>query len=71
MRQRSCSVSRPMNSPFLESIEQKALTEGSGVGLQNVRERLEMSAGRSLEIAPRPGGGTVVTLRTPEPCDQT
>ena len=44
---------------------------GSGVGLQNVRERLEMTVGGSLEIAPRPGGGTVVTLRIPEPREQT
>lgn len=44
---------------------------GAGVGLQNVRERLEMTVGGSLEIAPRPGGGTVVTLRIPEPRDQT
>ena len=43
-----------------------ALTEGAGVGLQNVRERLEMSVGGSLEIAPRPGGGTVVTIRIPD-----
>ncbi len=35
------------------------------VGLQNVRERLEMMCGGTLEITPRPGGGTVVTVQIP------
>ena len=35
------------------------------VGLQNVRERLEMMCGGTLEIGPREGGGTVVTVRVP------
>ena len=35
------------------------------IGLQNVRERLEMMCGGTLEIAPRPGGGTVVTVFVP------
>ena len=35
------------------------------IGLRNVRERLEMMCGGTLEIAPRPGGGTVVTVFVP------
>ena len=35
------------------------------VGLQNVRERLEMMCGGTLEIGPRPEGGTVVTVFLP------
>ena len=48
-----------------------AEAEGSGIGLQNVRERLEMTVGGTLEIAPRPGGGAVVTIRIPDPRDHT
>lgn len=41
-------------------------TDGSvHVGLQNVRERLEMMCGGSLKIGPRPDGGTVVTVWLP------
>ena len=36
------------------------------VGLQNVRERLAMLCGGTLEIGPREGGGTVVTVRIPQ-----
>ncbi len=36
------------------------------VGLQNVRERLEMLCGGTLDIAARPGGGTVVTIFIPD-----
>ena len=36
------------------------------VGLQNVRERLAMMCGGTLEIGPREGGGTVVTVRIPQ-----
>ena len=35
------------------------------VGLQNVRERLDMMCGGTLEIGPRPGGGTTVTVFVP------
>lgn len=35
------------------------------VGLQNVRERLEMMCGGTLEIEPRPAGGTMVTVFVP------
>ena len=35
------------------------------VGLQNVRARLEMMCGGTLEIEPRPAGGTMVTVFVP------
>ena len=35
------------------------------VGLRNVRERLEMMCSGTLDIVPRPGGGTVVTVFVP------
>ncbi len=35
------------------------------VGLRNVRERLELMCGGTLETAPRAGGGTVVTVTIP------
>lgn len=35
------------------------------VGLANVRERLELMCGGTLVTAPRPGGGTVVTVMIP------
>ena len=35
------------------------------VGLQNVRERLEMMCGGKMAILPRKGGGTVVKLTIP------
>ena len=35
------------------------------VGLQNVRERLDMMCGGTLEIGLRPGGGTTVTVFVP------
>ena len=36
------------------------------VGLQNVRERLAMMCGGTLEIGPKEGGGTVVTIHIPQ-----
>ena len=36
------------------------------VGLQNVRERLELLCGGTLDIAARPDGGTVVTIFIPD-----
>ena len=36
------------------------------VGLRNVRERLTMMCGGTLDIVPRPGGGTVVTVFVPK-----
>ena len=35
------------------------------IGLSNVRQRLELMCGGTLDIAPRPGGGTVVTVTIP------
>ncbi|MBR0537308.1 MAG: hypothetical protein IJK40_04090, partial [Clostridia bacterium] len=35
------------------------------IALNNIRQRLEMMCGGKLEIAPRPGGGTVVTVTIP------
>ena len=35
------------------------------IALANIRERLEMMCGGALTIAPRVGGGTVVTVRVP------
>lgn len=40
-------------------------TKGTGIGLANINRRLIRQFGRSLEIEPRPGGGTVVTIRLP------
>ena len=37
------------------------------VGLNNVRDRLEIICGGRLDIAPRPGGGTIVTVSIPDP----
>ena len=35
------------------------------IGLANVRERLEIMCGGTLAAAPRPGGGTIVTISIP------
>jgi len=35
------------------------------IGIANVRERLELMCGGTLDTAPRPGGGTVVTVVIP------
>ena len=35
------------------------------IGLANVRERLELMCGGTLECASRPGGGTAVTVTIP------
>jgi hypothetical protein len=45
----------------------KAATAGTGVGLANVRERLQLLYGgkASLTVAENPGGGTVVTITVP------
>ncbi|MBR5364927.1 MAG: histidine kinase [Clostridia bacterium] len=42
-------------------------SEDSGVhvGLSNVRERLELMCGGTLDTAPRPDGGTIVTVMIP------
>ena len=43
-----------------------AETGGEGhVGLQNVRERLALLCGGTLNVAPCAGGGTVVTVFVP------
>ena len=41
-------------------------TQEACIGLPNVRGRLELISGGSLAITPRPGGGTVVTIRIPD-----
>ena len=41
-------------------------TQEAGVGLNNVRGRLELLCGGSLDLAPRPGGGAVVTVSIPD-----
>ena len=38
---------------------------GGHIGLANVRERLELMCGGTLDAAPRPGGGTIVTVTIP------
>jgi hypothetical protein len=45
----------------------KAATAGTGVGLANIRERLQLLYGSraSLTVAENPGGGTVVTITVP------
>ena len=40
------------------------------IGLSNVRGRLELLCGGSLTIAPRPGGGTTVTVSIPDQVQQ-
>jgi signal transduction histidine kinase len=45
----------------------KAATAGTGVGLANIRERLQLLYGHraSLTVAENPGGGTLVTVTVP------
>ena len=45
----------------------RAATAGTGVGLANIRERLQLLYGRkaSLTVAENPGGGTLVTVTVP------
>jgi sensor histidine kinase YesM len=45
----------------------KAATAGTGVGLENIRERLKLLYGHkgSLTVAENAGGGTVVTITVP------
>lgn len=45
----------------------KAATAGTGVGLENIRERLKLLYGSrgSLTVAENPGGGTAVTITVP------
>ncbi len=45
----------------------KAATAGTGIGLNNIRERLALLYGSkaSLTVAENPGGGTVVTITVP------
>jgi signal transduction histidine kinase len=45
----------------------KAATAGTGIGLSNIRERLQLLYGRkaSLVVTENPGGGTVVTITVP------
>lgn len=49
--------------------ESPAPASGGGVGLANIRERLEALHGADarLDLAPREGGGCVATLRLPAP----
>ena len=46
---------------------QPSLNVDEGVGLPNVRDRLERMCGGELIVADREGGGTVVTIRVPDP----
>ena len=57
----SSAVSSPEGGPA--SGEER----DAHIGLNNVRGRLEIICGGSLDIAPRPGGGTVVTVSIPDP----
>lgn len=45
----------------------KAATAGTGIGLSNIRERLQLLYGpkASLKVAENPGGGTMVTITVP------
>jgi len=45
----------------------KAATAGTGIGLDNIRERLKLLYGNkaSLTVAENPGGGTAVTITVP------
>ncbi len=45
----------------------KAATAGTGIGLSNIRERLQLLYGpkASLKVSENPGGGTVVTITVP------
>ena len=45
----------------------KAATAGTGIGLNNIRERLQLLYGSkaSLTVAENPGGGTAVTITVP------
>ncbi|HJV59882.1 MAG TPA: histidine kinase, partial [Albitalea sp.] len=45
----------------------KAATAGTGIGLNNIRERLQLLYGNkaSLTVAENPGGGTAVTITVP------
>ncbi len=61
------------NGPGFDSEQALCAPEGGAdrtqeacVGLANVRGRLELLCGGSLGIAPRPGGGTAVTIRIPD-----
>ena len=46
-----------------------ARLRGAGMGLENMKARAEVIGG-SLEIAPRPEGGTTVTCTVPRPLEQ-
>jgi signal transduction histidine kinase len=45
----------------------KGATQGTGIGLSNIRERLALLYGKqaTLNVAENPGGGTVVTITVP------
>jgi sensor histidine kinase YesM len=45
----------------------KAATAGTGIGLNNIRERLQLLYGRkaSLVVSENPGGGTAVSITVP------
>ena len=51
---------------FASSL-QKAATAGTGIGLSNIRERLQLLYGHraALTVAENPGGGTAVTITVP------
>ena len=49
------------------SSQQQAATAGTGIGLSNIRERLQLLYGHraALTVAENPGGGTAVTITVP------
>ena len=49
------------------SSQQNAATVGTGIGLSNIRERLQLLYGSraTLTVAENPGGGTAVTITVP------
>lgn len=46
-------------------VEEQPVTDGSHIGIKNVRERIEEMCGGSLTVESRIGEGTVVTIRIP------
>ncbi|MBQ9438907.1 MAG: histidine kinase [Lachnospiraceae bacterium] len=69
---------RSMDSGESEPSAAEIIVEDTGPGfdpsneskphttLENIRQRLEMMCGGSMDIKPREGGGTVVTVRIPD-----
>ena len=49
---------------------QKASDNGSHIGLENVRSRIEQMCGGTLTVKSRPGEGTAVTVRIPDAAEK-